>query len=99
MYVTDPTQSATNVESLREVMRNSKGLGNFKNLFFYAHGGKPDGIKIVPLSEVATKDDFFNIKHNHSGSSPALAAYGQPRRMQNHALYACIQSNKAFAEN
>ena len=24
--------------------------------------GKPDGIKIVPLSEVATKDDFFNIK-------------------------------------
>ncbi len=43
-------------------MRNSKGLGNFKNLFFYAPGGKPDGIKIVPLSKVATKDDFFNIK-------------------------------------
>ena len=62
MYVTDPAQSATDVESLREAMRNSKGLGNFKNLFFYAPGGKPDGIKIVPLSEVATKDDFFNIK-------------------------------------
>ena len=60
--VTDPAQSATDVESLREAMRNSKGLGNFKNLFFYAPGGKPDGIKIVPLSEVATKDDFFNIK-------------------------------------
>ncbi|KWZ99039.1 hypothetical protein HMPREF0208_03910 [Citrobacter koseri] len=24
--------------------------------------GKPDGIKIEPLSEAATKDDFFNIK-------------------------------------
>ncbi|MCV5224379.1 hypothetical protein OFC57_36320, partial [Escherichia coli] len=24
--------------------------------------GKADGIKIIPLSEVATKDDFFNIK-------------------------------------
>lgn len=62
MYVTDPAQSATDVDSLREAMRNSKGLGNFKNLFFYAPGGKSDGIKIVPLSEVATKDDFFNIK-------------------------------------
>lgn len=45
-----------------DAMRSSKGLGNFKNLFFYAPHGKPDGIKIVPLSEVATKDDFFNIK-------------------------------------
>ena len=29
----------------------------------YALNGKLDGIKIVPLSEVATKDDFFNIKN------------------------------------
>ncbi|MEQ5194629.1 phage portal protein [Klebsiella pasteurii] len=62
MYVTDAAQSSTDVESLRDAMRNSKGLGNFKNLFFYAPNGKSDGIKIVPLSEVATKDDFFNIK-------------------------------------
>ncbi|HFX6064980.1 TPA: hypothetical protein ACIE75_005324, partial [Klebsiella pneumoniae] len=30
--------------------------------------------------------------HDHSGSAPALAAHGQngqPRRMQNHAPYAC----------
>lgn len=50
------------MEALHETMSNSKGLCNFKNLFFYAPNGKPDGIKIVPLSEVATKDDFFNIK-------------------------------------
>jgi len=62
MYVTDAAQSSTDVEALRQAMRSSKGLGNFKNLFFYAPNGKPDGIKIVPLSEVATKDDFFNIK-------------------------------------
>lgn len=62
MYVTDAAQSSTDVEALRKSMRDSKGLGNFKNLFFYAPNGKPDGIKIVPLSEVATKDDFFNIK-------------------------------------
>ncbi len=43
-------------------MRDTKGVGNFRNLFMYAPNGKPDGIKIMPLSEVATKDDFFNIK-------------------------------------
>ena len=58
MYVTDAAQSSTDVEALRD----SKRLGNFKNLFFYSPNGKLDGIKIVPLSEVATKDDFFNIK-------------------------------------
>ncbi|EMA8639663.1 phage portal protein [Cronobacter malonaticus] len=62
MYVTNAAQSSTDVEAMRDAMRSSKGLGNFKNLFFYAPNGKPDGIKIVPLSEVATKDDFFNIK-------------------------------------
>lgn len=62
MYVTDAAQSSTDVEAMRDAMRNSKGLGNFKNLFFYAPSGKSDGIKIIPLSEVATKDNFFNIK-------------------------------------
>lgn len=64
MYVTDAAQNNTDVEALREAMSDSKGMGNFKNLFFYAPNGKPDGIKIVPLSEVATKDDFFNIKRS-----------------------------------
>lgn len=30
---------------------------------FRRHAGKADGIKIVPLSEVATNDDFINIKN------------------------------------
>lgn len=62
MYVTDAAQSSTDVEELRDAMRSSKWPGNFKNLFFYAPNGKKDGIQIVLLSEVATKDDFFNIK-------------------------------------
>ncbi len=62
MYVTNAAQSSTDVEAMRDAMRSSKGLGNFKNLFFYAPNGKPDGIKIVPLSEVATKDDFLILK-------------------------------------
>lgn len=62
MYITDAAQNSSDIDELRKTMRQAKGLGNFKNLFFYAPNGKADGIKIIPLSEVATKDDFFNIK-------------------------------------
>lgn len=62
MYVTDAVQDRNDIEMLRENMVKSKGRNNFKNLFLYAPQGKADGIKIIPLSEVATKDDFFNIK-------------------------------------
>ena len=79
MYVTDAAQSSTDVEALRKAMRDSKGLGNFKNLFFYAPNGKADGIKIVPLSEVATKDDFFNIKK--VSSEDLLSAHRVPPQM------------------
>src|SRR5690606_39961065 len=37
--------------------------GNFRNLFMYAPGGKKDGIQLIPVSEVAAKDDFMNIKN------------------------------------
>ncbi|MCO0379188.1 hypothetical protein MLG01_24100, partial [Escherichia coli] len=59
---TDAVQDRNDIEMLRENMVKSKGRNNFKNLFLYAPQGKADGIKIIPLSEVATKDDFFNIK-------------------------------------
>ena len=79
MYVTDPAQSSTDVEAMRDAMRNSKGLGNFKNLFFYAPNGKTDGIKIIPLSQVATKDDFFNIKK--VSESDMLSAHRVPPQL------------------
>lgn len=60
-------------------MRSSKELGNFKNLFFYAPNGKSDGIKIVPLSEVATKDDLFNIKN--ATRDNLLSAHRVPPQM------------------
>lgn len=64
--------------SLREAMRNSKGLGNVKNLFFYAPGGKPDGIKIVPLSEVALFQHQESQRRRPDGCAPrAVSAHGR----------------------
>jgi len=73
LCMTDPAQSPSDVNRMRQVMRDTKGLGNFRNLFMYAQNGKPDGIKILPLSEVATKNDFFNI--NKASRNDLLSAH------------------------
>lgn len=63
MYMTDAAQNQQDVDNLRTAMKSAKGPGNFRNLFMYAPNGKKDGIQIIPLSEVAAKDEFLNIKN------------------------------------
>lgn len=63
MYMTDPAQSQQDVDNIRGAMKSAKGPGNFRNLFMYSPNGKKDGIQIIPLSEVAAKDEFLNIKN------------------------------------
>lgn len=63
LYLSDSAQQQGDVDALREALRKSKGPGNFKNLFMHAPNGKKDGIQVIPLSEVAAKDEFFNIKN------------------------------------
>jgi PBSX family phage portal protein len=62
LYLTDPQQSEDDVNNLRQALKESKGPGNFRNLFLYSPSGKPDGIKLIPVSEVAAKDEFAHIK-------------------------------------
>lgn len=63
MYVTDPAHNEVDIDAMRKAVKSSKGPGNFRNLFMYAPGGKKDGLQVIPLSEVAAKDEFFNIKN------------------------------------
>jgi PBSX family phage portal protein len=79
LYMTDAAQSSSDIDKMRQAMRDTKGLGNFRNLFMYAPNGKADGIKILPLSEVATKDDFFNIKK--ASRDDLLSAHRVPPQM------------------
>ena len=46
-----------------EALKNSKGPGNFRNLFMDAPNGKKEGIQLIPVSEVTAKGEFFNIKN------------------------------------
>lgn len=63
LYVTDAMQDEQFVQDLRQAMKDSKGPGNFRNLFMYAPNGKKEGIQVIPISEVAAKDDFGSIKN------------------------------------
>lgn len=63
LYMTDAAQKEENIDSLRTALKNSKGPGNFRNLFVYAPAGKKDGIQLIPVSEVAAKDEFSSIKN------------------------------------
>ncbi len=60
-------------------MKSAKGPGNFRNLFMYSPNGKKDGIQIIPLSEVAAKDEFLNIKN--VSRDDMMAAHRVPPQM------------------
>lgn len=63
LYMTDAAQEKGDVDALREALKSAKGPGNFRNLFMYAPNGKKDGIQLIPVAEVAAKDEFMNIKN------------------------------------
>ena len=63
LYMTDAAQNEKDVDAMRTALKNSKGPGNFRNLFMYAPNGSKDGLKLIPVSEVAAKDEFMNIKN------------------------------------
>jgi len=62
----DPNLSVDDEKDLKEAIRNSKGVGNFRSLFINNRSGKVDAdkaIKITPVGDIATKDDFDKIKN------------------------------------
>lgn len=79
LYMTDAAQTEADVTALRTALKESKGPGNFRNLFMYAPGGKKEGIQLIPISEVTAKDEFFNIKN--VSRDDMLAAHRIPAQL------------------
>ncbi|KZN43985.1 phage portal protein [Pseudoalteromonas luteoviolacea] len=63
MWLTDATVDEKDVTTLRKALKDSKGPGNFRNLFLHSPGGDKDGMRLIPVSEVAAKDEFLTIKN------------------------------------
>lgn len=62
LYLSNPSHNEKDIEELKKALQNSRGPGNFRNLLMYAPNGKPDGLKLIPVGEVAAKDNFSDIK-------------------------------------
>lgn len=62
-YLSDPNISEKDANAIREQLKAAKGVGNFKNLFIHSPDGKKDGVQIMPIAEVAAKDEFLGIKN------------------------------------
>ena len=61
-YATDPNMDDDTEEEMKEMIASSKGVGNFRSMFVNIPDGKPDGIKLIPVGDIATKDEFAAIK-------------------------------------
>lgn len=79
LYMTDAAQDPKDIDTLREALKNAKGPGNFRNLFMYAPNGKKDGIQLIPVAEVAAKDEFLGIKN--ATRDDMLAAHRVPPQL------------------
>ncbi len=61
-YATDPNMDDEQEDEMKEMIASSKGVGNFRSMFVNIPNGKPDGIKLIPVGDIATKDEFAAIK-------------------------------------
>jgi len=62
LYLTDSQAESSDVTWLREALKQARGPSNFRNLLVHSPDGKKDGLQIIPVSEVAARDEFANIK-------------------------------------
>lgn len=79
IYMTDPTQNKDDITAIKEQIKQTKGKGNFKNLFIYMPDGKKDGLQVIPLSDAVSKDDFLNIKN--ASRDDVLASHRVPPQL------------------
>ncbi len=63
IYATDNNINQPDWDNLKSQFKKAQREGNFKNVFLRSPNGDKDGIKLIPISEVAAKDEFLNIKN------------------------------------
>ncbi len=73
-YATDPNMDDDTEEEMKEMIASSKGVGNFRAMFVNIPDGKPDGIKFIPVGDIATKDEFAAIKGIPRSTMPPMPA-------------------------
>jgi PBSX family phage portal protein len=62
-YTADADLEEEDEKALKAQIKSSKGVGNFRSMFLNIPGGKPDSVKIIPVGDIATKDEFERVKN------------------------------------
>jgi len=76
LLATDATLDQPSQEKIKTALKDSKGVGNFRNMFVHMPNGKPESLKLIPISEVAAKDEFLGVKN--TSRDDVLAAHRVP---------------------
>lgn len=62
LYVSEEKFADADADDLDAAIAESKGPGNFRNIFLHIPGGDKDGVKVIPVGEAAAKDEFMGVK-------------------------------------
>lgn len=63
LYTSDPSLDAKDEEAIKKAVTSSKGVGNFRSLYLNIPNGKKDSVQLIPVGDIATKDEFERIKN------------------------------------
>lgn len=62
LYTNIPDLDKEVEQKIREAVKQGKGVGNFKSMFINSPGGGEKGVQIIPVGDIAQKDEFERIK-------------------------------------
>ncbi|MES4611013.1 MAG: phage portal protein [Ewingella sp.] len=62
LYANDANITGEVEAEIKEKIEQSKGLGNFRNMFVNIPNGSAEGLKLLPVGEVSAKDEFASVK-------------------------------------
>lgn len=79
LYLSEPLADNETAEKLEQALKQAKGVGNFRNLLVHIPKGKKDGIQLMPIADVAAKDEFSSIKN--ISRDDLLAAHRVPPQL------------------
>ncbi|GAA0394918.1 phage portal protein [Brevundimonas terrae] len=79
MYVGEGGLTEGDADALRQAMKNTKGVGNFRSMFVHLPNGKKDSIQLLHPGEAAAKDEFIGVKN--TTRDDILAAHRVPPQL------------------
>lgn len=75
-YLADADLDEADEAKLKEQIKSSKGVGNFRSMFLNIPGGKEKSVQIIPIGDISQKDEFEKIKN--ISRNDILAAWRMP---------------------